>query len=80
MIPDVIVPRPDLDAHLQPFTLKQQVLCLEVRVNWKTTLLSQKVVQWREQGYAVVFYRASALRDTDLVGRMFRDMGLSIVI
>ena len=80
VIPDVTVPRPDLEEHLRPFLQSEHTGFVLGGVSGigKTTLLAQKSNTWMEAGHAVVFYRASALRDANVIGRMLRDMGLRL--
>lgn len=77
---DATVERQDLNEYLDSFcssTFNGFVLGGESGIG-KSTLLSQKTELWQGEGHVVIFYRGSALSQTDIASKFLRDCALKL--
>ena len=79
-IRDVTVERQDLNVYLDSFassTFNGFVLGGESGIG-KSTLLAQKTEFWLDEGHMVLFYRGSALNQTDIASKFLRDCAIKL--
>jgi len=77
---EATVERQDLNELLDSFcssTFNGFVLGGESGIG-KSTLLAQKTELWQEEGHMVVFYRGSAMNQTDIASKFLRDCALKL--
>lgn len=77
---EATVERQDLNELLDSFcssTFNGFVLGGESGIG-KSTLLAQKTELWQDEGHMVVFYRGSALNQTDIASKFLRDCALKL--
>jgi len=74
------IPRKEADEQIDSFissTFNGFVLGGESGIG-KSTLLAQKTEEWLSLGHMVMFYRASALTQTDITGKFLRDGAIKV--
>jgi tetratricopeptide (TPR) repeat protein len=77
---EATVERADLNEYLDAFsssTFNGFVLGGESGIG-KSTLLAQKTELWHGEGHMVMFYRGSALNQTDIASKFLRDCALKL--
>jgi tetratricopeptide (TPR) repeat protein len=77
---EATVERQDLNEYLDSFcssTFNGFVLGGESGIG-KSTLLAQKTELWQDDGHMVLFYRGSALNQTDIASKFLRDCALKL--
>jgi len=77
---EATVERQDLNEYLDSFcssTFNGFVLGGESGIG-KSTLLAKKTELWQEEGHMVIFYRGSALNQTDIASKFLRDSALKL--
>jgi tetratricopeptide (TPR) repeat protein len=77
---EATVERQDLNEYLDSFcssTFNGFVLGGESGIG-KSTLLAQKTELWQNEGHMVMFYRGSALNQTDIASKFLRDCALKL--
>jgi tetratricopeptide (TPR) repeat protein len=77
---EATVERQDLNEYLDSFcssTFNGFVLGGESGIG-KSTLLAQKTEIWQNEGHMVMFYRGSALNQTDIASKFLRDCALKL--
>ena len=77
---EATVERVDLNEYLDSFsssTFNGFVLGGESGIG-KSTLLAQKTELWQSEGHVVMFYRGSALNQTDIASKFLRDCALKL--
>jgi len=77
---EATIERHDLNELLDSFcssTFNGFVLGGESGIG-KSTLLAQKTELWQDEGHMVVFYRGSALNQTDIASKFLRDCALKL--
>ena len=77
---EATVERQDLNEYLDSFcssTFNGFVLGGESGIG-KSTLLAKKTELWQDEGHMVIFYRGSALNQTDIASKFLRDCALKL--
>jgi tetratricopeptide (TPR) repeat protein len=77
---EATVERQDLNEYLDSFcssTFNGFVLGGESGIG-KSTLLAKKTELWQDEGHMVIFYRGSALSQTDIASKFLRDCALKL--
>ena len=77
---EATVERQDLNEYLDSFcssTFNGFVLGGESGIG-KSTLLAKKTELWQDEGHMVIFYRGSALNQTDIASKLLRDCALKL--
>jgi len=77
---EATVERQDLNEYLDSFcfsTFNGFVLGGESGIG-KSTLLAKKTELWQDEGHVVIFYRGSALNQTDIASKFLRDCALKL--
>ena len=77
---EATVERQDLNEYLDSFcssTFNGFVLGGESGIG-KSTLLAKKTELWQDEGHMVMFYRGSALNQTDIASKFLRDCALKL--
>jgi tetratricopeptide (TPR) repeat protein len=77
---EATVERQDLNEYLDSFcssTFNGFVLGGESGIG-KSTLLAKKTELWQDEGHMIIFYRGSALNQTDIASKFLRDCALKL--